>query len=185
MFWPIIPLYWIPVHLGPVFFKKKPGNRTYLLVFLSWALAACVIYLNRAAILAERTQFPVSVEAAGLVLLAAGIAINLWTADLLTWPGIIGIPETSQEPGRSRLVDRGAFAVVRHPTYLAHTLILLGVFLFTGVEAAGVLALADFVVVNAVVIPLEEKELLERLGEPYRQYMARVPRIVPRINRRR
>ena len=37
----------------------------------------------------------------------------------------------------------------------------------------------DFVIINAFVIPLEERELVDRFGEEYRGYQKRVPRLFP------
>jgi protein-S-isoprenylcysteine O-methyltransferase Ste14 len=50
-----------------------------------------------------------------------------------------------------------------------------GVFLITGVLSVGVVAVADFIVVNSVIIPLEEKELTDRFGEAYTSYKKNVP----------
>jgi protein-S-isoprenylcysteine O-methyltransferase Ste14 len=183
MLWPVIPLYWIPVHAAPDFFRRL-GKFTFLIVFLVWAVVACVIYRNREFIMVRRTQIPVLISGAGWVLLSAGTLLHIWTAALLTFPGIAGIKEV-MEPQKSNLADKGPFAVVRHPTYLAHTMMFLGIFLVTGVTAVGIQTLADFIIVNAVIIPLEEKELLQRLGEPYRKYMTIVPRMLPHIRQKK
>jgi protein-S-isoprenylcysteine O-methyltransferase Ste14 len=128
-------------------------------------------------------EFPVLLSIVGLTLLAVGTLLHIWAASLLSLPGIIGIQEISK-PQRSKLMDQGPFTVVRHPTYLAHTMMFIGMYFITGVTAVGILTLVDFVVVNAVVIPFEEKELLQRFGEPYRKYMTVVPRMIPRISRK-
>lgn len=183
MLWPVIPIYWIPVHFATEFFRKL-GRLTYLLIALMWLLVAYSIFINRAPLIAHRTVFPISLLIAGVILLAAGTLLHIWTANLLSLSGIIGIPEIVT-PQKSKLIDKGPFAVVRHPTYLAHTMIFLGIYFITGVTAVGILTLADFIVVNAALIPFEEKELLQRLGEPYRRYITMVPRMIPRISRKR
>ncbi len=182
MLWPVIPIMWVPVHLATDFFRKL-GRATYLLVAASWAAAAYIIFLNRQLLVAHRVELPPSVSIAGLILLAAGTLLHVWTAALLTLPGITGVNEIARTE-ESRLVDSGPFSLVRHPTYLAHTLIFLGIFLFTGVVSTAVLTIADFVVVNGVIIPLEERELLRRFGSPYKQYMEKVPRVLPRAIRK-
>jgi protein-S-isoprenylcysteine O-methyltransferase Ste14 len=58
------------------------------------------------------------------------------------------------------------------------------VFLITGVVTVGIVTLLDFVVMNAVVIPLEERELGGRFGEEYKKYKERVPQFFPRIFRK-
>jgi protein-S-isoprenylcysteine O-methyltransferase Ste14 len=103
-------------------------------------------------------------------------------ARLLTLRGIIGAPEIAA-PEESMLTDNGPFAIVRHPTYLAHIIIFLGAFLFTGILSVGLLTIVDFLTLSLVIIPLEEKELIRRLGAYYTEYMKRVPRLIPRIAR--
>lgn len=54
-----------------------------------------------------------------------------------------------------------------------------GLFLTTGVVAVGIMTVLDFVIVNIVIIPLEERELLTRFGEDNGRYMQTVPRLLP------
>ena len=54
-----------------------------------------------------------------------------------------------------------------------------GVFLITGVIATGIITLLDIIIINTVVIPLEDRELVERFGEEYRRYQERVPAFFP------
>jgi protein-S-isoprenylcysteine O-methyltransferase Ste14 len=182
MIWPVIPLMWVPVHFATGFFRRL-GRLTYMFVAVPWFSAAYLIFLHREVILSHQLDISPVLKVAGLLLLAAGTMLHMWTAALLTFPGIVGIHEIS-EPQKSSLVDKGPFAAVRHPTYLAHTMMFLGVFLFTGFPATGILTLVDFIVVGSLVIPLEERELLQRFGMPYRDYMKRVPRLVPRLPRK-
>lgn len=180
MLWPVIPLFWIPVHLMPGVFKRI-GRITYFLAMLVWTPVAYIIFMHRGLVVDCSIGIPHILAFAGLLILAAGTLLHIWTGALLSPRSLIGIPEIIS-PEESTLVDQGPFAVVRHPTYLAHTMMFLGVFLFTGVVAAGLLTLVDFLVVSIFVIPLEERELLQRFKEPYRKYMERVPRLIPRIH---
>jgi protein-S-isoprenylcysteine O-methyltransferase Ste14 len=99
---------------------------------------------------------------------------------MLLW-GLIGLPEVSTRI-KGKLVTEGPFSVVRHPTYFAHTLIFSGIFLITGVGAVGIITLLDFLVVFVLIIPLEEKELLNRFGKDYNLYRERVPKYFPRVH---
>jgi protein-S-isoprenylcysteine O-methyltransferase Ste14 len=104
--------------------------------------------------------------------------MHIWTGRLLGLLGIIGLPEVYEKiPGR--FVITGAFSVVRHPTYLAHTMMLTGVFLATGVISIGIVTIVDFFAVTFIIIPLEEKELSNRFGEEYRDYRNKVPKYFP------
>jgi caffeoyl-CoA O-methyltransferase len=96
--------------------------------------------------------------------------------------GLIGLPQvyTGTE---GRLVSGGAFSVIRHPTYLAHTMMFSGIFMITGVITIAVIMVIDMVVVLLLIIPIEEKELSDRFGEGYRLYKSRVPVIFPSFSR--
>jgi protein-S-isoprenylcysteine O-methyltransferase Ste14 len=170
--WPVIPLFWIPVHCNPNFFKRL-GFFTYLLPFVTWLPLAYFLYHERDLLLRYAVDFILVVKIVGGLLLAAGLSLQIWTLALLSLPGIMGMPEVTSTV-KGRLVTGGPFSLVRHPTYLSHTMMLLGVFLMTGVAAVGVLTLIDSILIGRVVIPLEERELLIRFGNAYEQYRKRV-----------
>ncbi len=175
--WPVIPLFWMLVHGFSEFFKRI-GRLTYVMPALIWPPLAYYIYLNRAFLLQYRIDLHPLIRIAGIVIMTVGALLQIWTGRLLSLFGLMGLPEVSQK-AEGRLVTGGAFSFVRHPTYLAHTLMFGGAFLLSGVIAVGVVALLDFLVMNAVIIPLEEKELLLRFGEEYVQYKERVPGYLP------
>jgi protein-S-isoprenylcysteine O-methyltransferase Ste14 len=173
LFWVAIPLFWIPVHFATNFFRKL-GLFTYAMPFMTWLPLAYLIYRNRDFFLHPQIPLPLVLRLGGTVLFILGALLHTWTARLLGIRGIIGMPEISRQVHED-LVTSGPFSIVRHPTYLAHTLIFSGVFLITGAASVGVVALIDFAVVNTVIIPLEEKELLDRFGGVYTDYRKRVP----------
>jgi protein-S-isoprenylcysteine O-methyltransferase Ste14 len=180
MAWPVIPLFWIPVHFATAFFKKI-GFVTYLIPFLTWLPSAYLIFQNRDFLLKYRTDFPVLLNIFGILFLISGTLLHIWTARLLGLWAIIGVPEISPRV-KEKLVTQGPFSIVRHPTYSAHTLIFSGVFLITGSVSVGIVTLIDFIIINTMIIPLEEKELLSRFGEDYRAFKKKVPsRLFPWI----
>ncbi len=181
--WPAVPLFWIPVHGFPKFFRKL-DILTYIVPLVLWLPPAYLFFTYSDVLLSLRADLPRLVKMAGLLLFAGGTILHLWTGKLLGFKGLIGLPEISSKV-KSRFVMKGPFLVVRHPTYLAHTLLFAGVFLITGVAAVGVVTLLDFVIMNKVVIPLEEKELESRFGEQYREYEKKVPRFFPGFPRKK
>ncbi|MGE5300720.1 MAG: methyltransferase family protein [Acidobacteriota bacterium] len=182
MVWPVIPLFWIPVHGFPRLFRRL-GKLTYIMPAVLWPPLAYVIFIERDLLLHYRLDIPLLVRIAGALLLAAGVALQVRTGVLLSLRVLMGIPEIS--PGTAdRLVREGVFSVVRHPTYLSHTMMLAGMFLLTSVAAVGIVALLDFAVINAFVIPLEERELFARFGADYVAYRKKVPRYFPGIRKK-
>lgn len=178
--WPVIPIFWTPVHFAPGFFRKL-GLFTYVMPLLTWLPAAYLIYRNRAALLSSQVEFSPVIQISGIVLLVSGTLIHIWTGKLLSIWGLLGLPEVYMR-AKGQLVADGAFSIVRHPTYLAHTLMFSGVYLISGVLAALIVTLLDLLFVQALIIPLEEKELMERFGDEYREYARRTPRFLPRIS---
>lgn len=174
LLWPAVPLFWIPVHCLPRLFRRM-GFYTYVIPFVTWLPAAFIIFINREYLLSYTLDLPLGMNIAGGVILVFGIALQSWTLLLLTLPGIMGMPEVDRRI-QGRLVTHGPFSIVRHPTYLSHTLMLLGVFLLTEAVVVGVVALLDSLIVNMMIIPLEEKELSERFGGEYDEYRRKVRR---------
>ncbi len=177
--WTVIPLFWIPVHgLSKIF--KRLGLLTYIMPLITWLPLAYLIYQNRIFILQYKIGIPVSLKIIGIILLTTGTLLHIWTGKLLGPWGLVGLPEISAII-KSRFVREGPFSVVRHPTYLAHTLMFSGIFLMTEVLIVFILTLLDFILINFLIIPLEERELLIRFGEEYRLYIKKVPRFFPRL----
>jgi protein-S-isoprenylcysteine O-methyltransferase Ste14 len=121
----------------------------------------------------------------GVALVAAGVALHVWTAKLLGIKATLGYPElkSSADEENRRIITSGPFAVVRHPSYWAHTMIIVGVFLITGIPAVGVIAVVDFLIAYFVTTTLEERELIGSVGEEYREYQKKVPKFFPKLRR--
>lgn len=170
--WPVVPLFWIPVHgLSKIF--KRLGILTYALPLITWMPLAYLIFINRSFFLHFKADLPFILNLAGILLLIIGTLLHFWTGKLLSIRGLMGLPEVSTRI-KSKLISEGPFSLVRHPTYLAHTLMFSGIFLITGVTAVGILTLLDFLIVNFIIIPLEEKELSIRFGDDYKNYKHKV-----------
>jgi hypothetical protein len=91
IFWPVIPLFWIPVHFATGFFKKL-GLLTYAMPLFTWLPLAYLIFQNRTFLISYKTDLPMIVNIIGMILLIFGALLHMWTAKLLG-VGIIGVPE--------------------------------------------------------------------------------------------
>ena len=176
-FWMLIPLFWLPLHLFPGL-KKRLRKGYYLLIMSLWGLLSALAFKLKVQLWLGRLDFPLFLRLIGTVGILAGLALQLLTLIYLK-SQIIGLPHLEGTQGR--LVVQGPFAWCRHPTYLAHTLLFWGAFLFTGYGSVGLVALLDFLVVQALIIPLEEKELRSRFGSSYQVYQKKVPKFWPRV----
>lgn len=80
-----------------------------------------------------------------------------------------------------RLIDTGAYRWVRHPSYSAAILMLLGIALAFGSWLAVVVSLVIALVTYSYRAHVEEKALLSSLGAPYAEFMASRKRFIPFI----
>ncbi|MCX8030917.1 MAG: isoprenylcysteine carboxylmethyltransferase family protein [Thermodesulfovibrionales bacterium] len=173
-----IPLFWIPIHFYPHFFRKI-GVITYLIPVITFSLISLGVYFHRDHILRYTLTLSPFLNLFGAFLFFVGIILHIWTAKLLSLWGLIGVPEILPKK-KGSFVSSGPFSIIRHPTYFAHTLIFIGAFLLTEFIAVGILALFDFIMVHVFVIPFEERELLNRFGKVYEDYKKRVRwRVLP------
>src|SRR5436190_24320683 len=114
----------------------------------------------------------------GLLTVAAGEAIRLWAVHH------IGAISRTRSDRLGPLVATGPFAYVRNPLYLGNIL------LWTGFAvSARLLWLAPIIVVVLAleyhaIVRWEEQLLAERIGEPYANYIAGVPRWIPSVGGR-
>jgi protein-S-isoprenylcysteine O-methyltransferase Ste14 len=146
-------------------------------LLLLWLLAR--VLLGRDAPLAPSGAQP-GLAVAGGTLAWAGALFAAWAKLTLgRWfSASFGI-----KPGHE-LVTRGPYAVVRHPTYLG--LIALGAGLGIAYDSALTLGIALAFAVPFVLHALIEEQMLARhFGQAWRDYAARVPRLVPGWPRRR
>jgi protein-S-isoprenylcysteine O-methyltransferase Ste14 len=83
---------------------------------------------------------------------------------------------------QKELVTTGVYGIVRHPLYVA------GIIIFTfspriTVNGLIITVLADLYFIFGIFV--EERRFLRIFGDQYREYMKKVPRMVPRISGRR
>ena len=72
-------------------------------------------------------------------------------------------------------VTKGIYRISRHPTYLSGFLVYLGM----GIACASwvlLLCAVLWIVLWCIAVPAEERFLLEKYGDAYREYMSRTPR---------
>jgi protein-S-isoprenylcysteine O-methyltransferase Ste14 len=79
------------------------------------------------------------------------------------------------------VITRGAYALVRHPSYTAGTLMNVGIGIALGSWASALVLLVASLVVYLYRIEVEERALLAVLGEPYARFLSTRKRLIPFI----
>ncbi len=81
----------------------------------------------------------------------------------------------------AELTVTGPFAYMRHPLYAASFVIAMGGCAMTGLWWAFPVMAALFAVIYGPTVAFEEGFLVEKYGEAYKEYRARVPAVIPRL----
>jgi protein-S-isoprenylcysteine O-methyltransferase Ste14 len=114
-------------------------------------------------------------QAAGVFLSIAAAALVLRSALLLAGRGR---PQRGPQPA---LVIAGPYTRLRNPLLVGLILVLVGVAVALCSTALSLAAVAAAAAAHVWVVRVEEPRLQARFGEAYREYLARVPRWVPRV----
>ena len=135
-----------------------------------WAASACVAVLLILHLIGGRGEL--------VLLRRVGAVVLLLSAPLMLIPLFL-----VKAGGTDRIVDQGLYAAVRHPQYLGYMGLAWGFSLLAQRELTYALALAATVLFVLQSLA-EERWMIFRLGDSYRDYCRRVPRFNP-LGRRR
>jgi protein-S-isoprenylcysteine O-methyltransferase Ste14 len=151
---------------------RWPRSGVTARVALAAALVAGFIVVERQT---GRWSGHPALTAGGLALAAAGLVVHGGARRALgpLWSGAITVR------ARHEIVQRGPYAVVRHPLYLGILLLALGTLLAHPSPATACVA-AGIALGIVLKIPREERALAALPDSPYAAYAARVPALVPR-----
>lgn len=98
-----------------------------------------------------------------------------------SWAQLGGLPEVRPDHRDDRLVITGIRARVRHPVYVGHLCEMLAWSMGTGLLVCWLLT-GFAIATGAVMIRMEDAELLKRFGRAHREYCKAVPAILPRLH---
>ena len=117
----------------------------------------------------------VAIYLAGVVVLVSGSLLrrHCWRMLGQSFTGDVRASADQQ------VVSRGAYAVLRHPSYTAGILLNTGMGIALGSWASAVLLAVVSFAVYVYRMHVEERALLAAIGEPYRAFIATRKRLVP------
>jgi protein-S-isoprenylcysteine O-methyltransferase Ste14 len=132
--------------------------------------------------------FPESVQWAAMPIpiwlrwLGAGVGALCWLLMFWTLSSLgKNLTDTVVTRAAATLVTHGPYRWVRHPFYVTAALLMLAV---TLLSANGLIGLSSLLILVLLGLrtPKEERMLIERFGQQYRDYAARTGRYFPRIS---
>ncbi len=112
-----------------------------------------------------------------------GVVTGVASLPLLYWLFVsIGknITQTVKTRQEHELVITGPYRWVRHPLYSVGTVLFISFALIASNWFIGLATLMGLIMLM-VRLPIEERNLIARFGDEYRQYMKRTGRLVPRV----
>jgi len=111
----------------------------------------------------------------GFIRWPAGVILLIITF-FLEWSGLRTVfGKTREIP---HVITGGIFSVVRHPIYLGAILAYAGMTCMT-LSLASAALLVVIIVFYSYISRYEEKLLIQRFGDEYREYMKKVPMLIP------
>jgi protein-S-isoprenylcysteine O-methyltransferase Ste14 len=172
-------LWWFLIHPFVGFWRRVGPKTTLVVMGIGYVAGIAALFPFRDAILWR----DLGTRPVVLTLSAVLIGLSFWIAvrrkKQLTTRILAGIPELDPDPEPGGLLTEGIYAHIRHPRYVEIAVGTLGYALFSNWLGALIVGLATLPLLHAIVL-LEERELVERFGDEYERYRARVPRYVPR-----
>ena len=173
---------WLVIDLLWVFTRRTQGAKTsdrgslFVIMLVFWGAIFLAVTLAYGHV-GEFGGATVAVQLAGFAVMICGIAVRSLAIYQL---GRLHMPVVAIQADHP-LMDKGLYGVVRHPSYLGATLGFLGFGLALGSWPAALLTLAGALVGYGYRIRVEERALVQGLGERYVQYMQRTKRFIPWI----
>jgi protein-S-isoprenylcysteine O-methyltransferase Ste14 len=152
--------------------QEKLLFRLFALAFLLLPLYFLTPWIDFASI-----PLPVWLRWSGGGIISLGIVLFGWVHQALgqNWTAVLALSS------EHALVQNGPYRSVRHPMYSAFFIIGIGFGLLSANWLMGIIYLGPLLVMYLSRVALEEQMMLDRFGEPYRQYMKRTGRLLPRF----
>jgi protein-S-isoprenylcysteine O-methyltransferase Ste14 len=153
--------------------KTDRGSQIVLRICALVGIALLLLSPRIAA--AAEIRPPLASVVAGIVIFSAGEALRVWSKVTLGRYFTYTVQTSTNQP----VITSGPYRVLRHPSYAGILLIAIGARAVWG-NWLGLGALALATVVGLTYrISVEEKALLEELGDKYRAYAEDHKRLIP------
>jgi protein-S-isoprenylcysteine O-methyltransferase Ste14 len=174
-------LYWFVIHPWANRWRKLGPARTYAIVLPVMIAFGAVLFRVRVRLLGADLGMSWSLIVIAAPLYGASIWIAFQHWRHLNIATMIGVPELSPiEQRKGKLLKDGIYRVVRHPRYLSAGLPVIANALFVDYVGVYLLILLLFPLGYPMLV-FEERDLIDRFGEEYRQYQRAVPQLLPRL----
>ncbi|HWG59273.1 MAG TPA: isoprenylcysteine carboxylmethyltransferase family protein [Candidatus Acidoferrales bacterium] len=175
-----VPLYWFVLHPGMRYWRGHRKAGYIVALACSWLpVTVCLIVFRSALFSGARPSAPSIILGLGMIAFEAWVFTRV-RRDL----GDARLVGHTELLGGGEIANRGVYARIRHPRYLASFLALVGACLLAATCLMWTIA-AIWTVLTFAAILMEEREMRARFGASYEVYARRVPRFLPSFIRAR
>lgn len=173
---PVVTSFWFVIHGAISIWKKRPAWQAYTVALFFILATLALVLSNLRAIVGEDLGQNLVLMVAGAVIYLSSFRLSSVVRGHLNFRTFAGLPEIGNED--TALIESGPFKIIRHPRYLMVVISTIGWAMITNYSGAYLTAAVFFVCLFGI-IKLEERELIARFGDAYRDYKKRVPMLVP------
>jgi len=142
----------------------------WIALFLAFALA-----FVRALSFPRRVQLPMFAVGVSLILLGSLLRRYCWRTLGEYFTG--DVRARAEQP----VISSGPYRLVRHPSYTAGMMMFIGIGLALGSWLSLALLTITTIATYSYRVMVEERALLDTIGEPYRSYIKERKRFIPYI----
>lgn len=182
--YPGLLVFWLIFHTN-IEHWRTVGKKAYWIASIGWPLTAIpLLYFRREIFPSDQPPYVSAEEfqttlVLGTLTLFLAVVLALQAEKKISRRTLLGLSELEPHKNPQPLIDGGIYAKTRNPVYLVHWL-----FIFSTAAISGYVANWALFLIDCIVLPLmiraEEKELLNRYGSEFADYMRRVPRFFPK-----
>jgi protein-S-isoprenylcysteine O-methyltransferase Ste14 len=183
IFYPGVFVYWFIVH-NNIERLRAFGTRAFWVAALAWLITAGPLLVFRRDIFSVRWMVPepfwgILVGAGTVAFVVALVTFNK-ARKQIPHRTMVGFPEIEPQKNKQPLLNSGIYARTRNPIYFAHLLLVFSAAVVSNFAANWIMFALDCLILP-LLIRAEERELLERYGNEFADYMRRVPRLFPQL----
>jgi protein-S-isoprenylcysteine O-methyltransferase Ste14 len=176
-------VFWFAIHPLTRFWRRIGATVSYLALAAGFLVMCVVLYRYRVALLGRDLGTNWVLLVPGLGLYAVSGWISFLTRKHLDLKTFVGVPEISGSPAGGSLIQEGVYGAIRHPRYASVIIGTAGFAMVVNYVGAYLMVLGSIAAL-LLVAALEERELVDRFGDAYEDYRARVPAFIPRASRK-
>jgi protein-S-isoprenylcysteine O-methyltransferase Ste14 len=142
----------------------------WIALFLAFALAFVRVWS-----FPRRAQLPMFAAGVSLILLGSLLRRYCWRTLGEYFTG--DVRARAEQP----VISSGPYRLVRHPSYTAGMMMFIGIGLALGSWLSLALLTIATIATYSYRVVVEERALLDTIGEPYRSYMKERKRFIPYV----